>query len=252
MRNQPSSESAERHDQPTQGRLPTNKMSGTINESAANMQDAQKLVKRAFDLVFTMCASIVLLPAAFGAALLVRLSSPGPILYTSDRIGRGGIRFTLYKFRTMAVDADRKGPAITHRNDARVTRFGRLLRKTKFDEFPQVVNVLRGEMSIIGPRPESPQYVALYTEEQRQVLEARPGLTSLAQVLYRDEENLLPETGTELHYTREILPRKLALDLYYVRRWSLWLDVKVFLLGVLGLLSVRPPAFLWPIKPTDA
>ena len=218
----------------------------------ASSRPIQEFLKRAFDLAFTLCAGIVLLPAAFAAALLVRLSSPGPILYISDRIGRGGKRFTVYKFRSMVVDADRSGPAITHQNDRRVTRIGRLLRKTKFDEFPQVLNVLRGDMSIIGPRPEAPSYVALYTAEQREVLQVRPGLTSLAQVLYRHEEDLLPAEGTEKHYIQEILPRKLALDLYYIRRWSLWLDAKVFLLGVLGLLSVRPPAFLWPVESTDA
>lgn len=207
----------------------------------------QKLFKRTFDLAFTLCASILLLPVALAAAILVRLSSPGSVLYAAERVGRAGKRFTAYKFRTMVADADQTGPAITHRNDRRVTRIGRFLRKTKFDEFPQVLNVLRGEMSIVGPRPEDPKYVAMYTAEQRKVLRVRPGLTSLAQVLYRREEELLPADDTETHYIHEILPRKLTLDLYYVRDWSLWLDVKIFLLGVLSLLSIRPPACLWPV-----
>jgi lipopolysaccharide/colanic/teichoic acid biosynthesis glycosyltransferase len=223
-------------------------MSGRSMVSVGTSERTQQLFKRAVDLAFTLCATIILLPVGFAVALLVRLSSPGPILYTSDRIGRGGKRFTVYKFRSMVLDADQSGPAITHQNDRRVTRIGRLLRKTKFDEFPQVLNVLRGDMSIIGPRPEAPSYVALYTAEQRKVLQVRPGLTSLAQVLYRHEEDLLPAENTENHYIQEILPHKLALDLYYIRHWTLWLDAKVFLLGVLGLLSVRPPAFLWPVE----
>jgi lipopolysaccharide/colanic/teichoic acid biosynthesis glycosyltransferase len=215
----------------------------------------QKRLKRAFDLTFTLCASILLLPAALAAAALVRMSSAGPVLYTSERVGQDGKRFTLYKFRTMVSDADRTGPAITHRNDRRVTRIGHFLRKTKFDEFPQVLNVLRGEMSIIGPRPEVPKYVAVYTREQRRVLRVRPGLTSLAQVMYRREEELLPPEGTETHYIQEILPRKLSLDLYYVGHWSLWLDAQIFVLGVLSLLSIEPPAFLWPFEgenPTES
>lgn len=132
------------------------------------------------------------------------------------------------------------------RNDPGITLVGRLLRKTKFDEFPQVINVLRGDMSIVGPRPEAPEYVRHYSAEQRAVLQMRPGLTSPAQVVYRDEEAVLPTTDTEAFYLNQVLPAKLSLDLYYVRCWSLALDFKVFFLGLLALCKVRPPAILWP------
>jgi len=129
---------------------------------------------------------------------------------------------------------------------------GRLLRRTKFDEFPQVLNVLRGEMSIVGPRPELPKYVALFPEEYRELLRMRPGLTSLAQIAYRDEETLLPDQQTEAHYITQVLPRKLALDLYYVRHWSLALDFQVFCIGLLTLLRIPVPSRLWPVKEEPA
>jgi lipopolysaccharide/colanic/teichoic acid biosynthesis glycosyltransferase len=109
-----------------------------------------------------------------------------------------------------------------------------------------VINVLRGEMSIVGPRPEAPEYVRHYSPEQRALLQMRPGLTSLAQVVYRDEEAVLPDKDTEAFYLTEVMPRKLALDLFYVRNWTIVLDLKVFLLGVFALLKIRPPALLWP------
>lgn len=208
----------------------------------------QSTVKRLFDLGFTLVATLVLLPLAFIVSLLIFLTSPGSILYRSERIGKNGQRFILYKFRTMVPNAQALGPSLTHRNDPRVTRIGRLLRKTKFDEFPQVINVLRGEMSIVGPRPEIPDYVSLYSPKQRGVLHMKPGLTSLAQVVYRKEEMLLPEGDTESYYVREVLPRKLASDLYYVQHWSLLLDIRVFVMGILSLLHVPPPSLLWPVK----
>jgi lipopolysaccharide/colanic/teichoic acid biosynthesis glycosyltransferase len=154
----------------------------------------------------------------------------------------------------MVANASASGPGVTHRGDPRITTIGRILRRTKFDEFPQVINVLQGEMSIVGPRPEAPQYVRHYSAEQRAVLEMRPGLTSLAQVVYREEEAVLPDKDTEIFYLKEVMPRKLALDLFYVRNWSVILDLKVFLLGVFALLGIRPPAVLWPegIRQGDA
>lgn len=206
------------------------------------------VLKRAFDLSFTLVASIVLLPVAFLVSALIFLSGPGPILYRSKRVGRGGRLFSLYKFRTMVPDAEGLGPSVTHRDDPRVTPIGRLLRRTKFDEFPQVINILRGEMSIVGPRPELPKYVVLYPREYHEVLRMKPGLTSLAQIVYREEESLLPDQDTETFYVSSVLPHKLALDLYYVRHWSLSLDFQVFLLGVLALLRIRTPSLLWPVK----
>jgi len=208
----------------------------------------QKFLKRAFDLCFTFVATLVLLPITSLVSLLILTTSPGAILFRSKRVGKTGKQFTLYKFRTMVADASTLGPSVTHKHDSRITGFGRFLRNTKFDEFPQVINVLTGEMSIIGPRPECPEYVAHYLPHQREVLCMRPGLTSLAQVMYREEESLLPEKDTEVHYLNYVLPRKLALDLYYTQNWSLLLDLKIFLLGLLALLKVDPPNFLWPMS----
>jgi lipopolysaccharide/colanic/teichoic acid biosynthesis glycosyltransferase len=127
-----------------------------------------------------------------------------------------------------------------------------LLRWTKFDEFPQVLNVLRGEMSIVGPRPELPKYVAVFPEEYRELLRMRPGLTSLAQIAYREEEALLPDQQTEAYYITQVLPLKLALDLYYVRHWSLALDFQVFCIGLLTLLRIPVPSRLWSVKEEPA
>ncbi len=208
----------------------------------------QELLKRAFDVGFTLLAGIILLPVAFLASVLVLLTSPGPIFYRSERVGKDGKRFTVYKFRTMVPEAERLGPSVTHRDDPRVTRVGEFLRRTKFDEFPQIINVLRGEMSIVGPRPEHPKYVALFPREYAQLLRVRPGLTSLAQITYRDEEDLLPTQGAETYYVTTILPRKLAFDLYYVRHWSVLLDLKVFVVGVLALLRISGGPRLWLLK----
>jgi lipopolysaccharide/colanic/teichoic acid biosynthesis glycosyltransferase len=146
----------------------------------------------------------------------------------------------------MVAEAPRLGPGLTHRDDPRITAVGRILRKTKFDEFPQVINVLKGDMSIIGPRPEAPQYAEAYPKDFKSILQMRPGLTSLAQVTHRNEEQMLPAEDTEDFYLSVILPRKLSMDMYYADHWSLGLDLRVFLLGVLALLKVAPPAWLWP------
>lgn len=211
------------------------------------MISLQRLLKRAFDIGFTLIATVVLMPVALLVGLLILLDSPGPILYRSWRIGKDGKRFLLYKFRTMVANADALSP-LTHRNDLRVTRIGRFLRKTKFDEFPQVINILRGEMSIVGPRPECPEYVAFYSPEQCQVLCMKPGLTNLAHLVYCQEDAVLPDQDTETFYASQVLPHKLALDLYYVQHWSLRLDCTVFLLGLLALLKIAPPSRFWPLQ----
>jgi len=194
-------------------------------------------VKRAFDILSSAAGLALLSPLLVAIAVAVRLDSPGPVLYRGRRMGRYGREFYIWKFRTMVTGADRAGPGITVADDSRVTRVGRLLRRTKLDELPQLVNVLRGEMSIVGPRPEDPRYVALYTPEQRaQILSIRPGLTSPASVRFRDEEAALSGADWETAYVQQIMPAKLALDLEYVQNASLLRDV--------GLI-VRTVAALW-------
>jgi lipopolysaccharide/colanic/teichoic acid biosynthesis glycosyltransferase len=143
------------------------------------------------------------------------------------RVGRHGVPFKLYKFRSMVVNADKIGAGITTAHDPRITPIGRFLRRTKLDELPQLINVLRGEMSLVGPRPEDPRYVALYTEEQRRVLRARPGMTSLASVRYRNEQALLSGDDWETRYIQQIMPDKLAIDLQYIERATLLSDLGV-------------------------
>ena len=184
-------------------------------------------MKRVFDVLVSGIGLVVLSPLLLAIGLAVRLTSPGAALYRAKRVGRDGELFTLYKFRSMVVDADKQGPGVTTAADARVTSIGRILRRTKLDELPQLFNVLRGDMSLVGPRPEDPRYVALYTSEQRGVLRVRPGITSPASVYYRDEERILQSENWETQYTAQVLPAKLALDLEYARRATLLTDLKI-------------------------
>ncbi len=186
------------------------------------------MVKRALDLIIALAGLLLLAPLLLVVALVVKLTSAGPILYRGERVGRHGKPFRMLKFRTMVVDADQIGPALTRGGDTRITPVGRALRHWKLDEVPQLVNVLRGEMSVVGPRPEVPPYVALYTPEQRRVLEVRPGITGPCQVLYRHEEALLSHCAdAEREYVEKIMPYKLSIDLAYVDEQSLLLDLKV-------------------------
>jgi lipopolysaccharide/colanic/teichoic acid biosynthesis glycosyltransferase len=176
----------------------------------------------------------------FGAiAAAIKLDSPGPVMYRATRSGRDGLPFTMFKFRTMQERRDTHGPKITTHADRRVTRVGRLLRPSRLDELPQLWNVLRGDMSLVGPRPEDPQYVELYDADDRLVLAARPGITSLAALLYRDEERLLVGEGWERVYVEQVMPAKLAIDRAYVERQSLWLDLKILAATALGLLGLE-------------
>lgn len=187
------------------------------------------MLKRLFDIVVSGVGLVVLLPVFLSLALWVKLSSEGPIFYRATRTGRYGHPFKLLKFRSMVVNADRVGPGITSAGDPRITPIGRMLRRTKLDELPQLINVLRGEMSLVGPRPEDPRYVALYTEAQRQVLNVRPGITSLASVAYRDEESLLTGSDWETCYVQQIMPAKLEIDLTYAHNATLWQDLQIIL-----------------------
>ncbi len=206
---------------------------------------AAKLVVQAVDLNSRdyLLALTVLAPLLVGLAVVVLLGSGWPILYAQERVGLGGRSFRLLKFRTMRAGAD-AGLPITARGDRRITRIGRLLRTAKLDELPQLLNVLRGDMAIVGPRPEVPRYVATYDERQRRVLEVRPGLTDPATVFFRSEEDLLsvvPEEAREAHYLRAILPRKLGMNLAYIETAGFWSDCAVFLRTVMALARRGPP-----------
>jgi len=185
------------------------------------------MTKRLIDVVVAGSGLVVLMPLCGVIAVAVRLDSPGPVLYRARRAGRGGQPFRMYKFRTMHVDRATHGALITRHGDQRVTRVGRVLRRTKLDELPQLWNVFRGDMSLVGPRPEDPHYVTLYSAEQRRVLSVRPGMTSLASVRFRNEERILIGEDWERAYVGTVMPAKLAFDLDYVERQSLCLDARV-------------------------
>ena len=199
------------------------------------------MAKRLFDLTSSLLGLLMLSPLFLVVALLVKLDSAGGVLYRGQRVGKEGHLFRIVKFRTMIADAAQRGAGITTRDDPRVTRIGRFLRKTKIDELPQLINVVNGEMSLVGPRPEDPAYVALYTPEQRKLLSIRPGITSLAAIQYRHEEQLLQSATVEAEYRNIILPSKLALDLQYVEQRSFWLDTQILFRTLLALFAGQPP-----------
>lgn len=187
------------------------------------------MLKRAFDIFFSAGALIVLAPLLLVVAVWIKVDSKGPVLFRQTRVGRRGREFRICKFRTMAVDAERRGPQITMGADSRITAAGRFLRKYKIDEFPQFFNVLIGDMSVVGPRPEVPRYVALYPPDQRDiVLSVRPGITDLASIEYRDENDLLGSSADPEHtYVAQVMPEKLRLCERYVRERSFLGDMAI-------------------------
>lgn len=188
------------------------------------------LAKRIFDLFFTLIFLIVLFPLLLVIALWIKLDSPGPIIFRQTRIGQFGQEFIIYKFRTMVVNAEAIGKQITLTNDERITRIGKFLRKYKLDELPQLFNILKGEMSLVGPRPEVPKYVEFYTAGQRKVLDALPGITDLASIKFRNESDLLAKAANpETVYIHEILPQKLELNLQYIAQSSVSFDLQIIL-----------------------
>lgn len=186
-------------------------------------------MKSLFDFVMATLGLVVLLPAFALMALAIKLDSPGPVFYRQERVGRGGRLFRIHKFRTMRVDADRVGGQLTVGQDARITRVGAFLRAHRLDELPQLIDVLLGHMSLVGPRPEVPRYVALYPAHLReQVLSVRPGITDPASLAYRNEAaQLAAAADPEREYVEVILPAKLAASAAYATRASLWTDLAV-------------------------
>jgi lipopolysaccharide/colanic/teichoic acid biosynthesis glycosyltransferase len=195
-------------------------------------------MKRLFDVVLAGCGLIVLAPVLGLAALAVRIESAGPAIFRQVRVGRRFRPFVIYKLRTMYVD--RPGRAISVGGDSRITRVGLLLRATKLDELPQLLNVLKGDMSLVGPRPELARYVELFRDDYADILEARPGLTDLASIKYRDEAALLAQAADpEAEYVQRILPDKVRLAREYARRSSLSFDLLLIVRTVLHIAAPR-------------
>jgi lipopolysaccharide/colanic/teichoic acid biosynthesis glycosyltransferase len=185
-------------------------------------------MKRLFDILLCAIALFVLFPLLVVLAVGIKLADKGPVFYRGVRVGRFGKPFRIFKFRTMVVNADRIGGPSTSDDDSRITSVGRFLRKYKLDELPQLLNVLKGDMSLVGPRPEVPQEVSLYTEEERMLLSVRPGITDYASIGFHDEGEIL-RGSPDPHeaYRRLIRPEKIRLGLEYVRIHSLWVDLKI-------------------------
>lgn len=186
------------------------------------------MLKRCFDIVCSAIGLILLCPLFVIVAILIKLDSEGPVFYRQVRVGRHNRDFRIFKFRSMAVDSDKKGLITVGGKDARVTRVGYYIRKYKIDELPQLINVFVGDMSFVGPRPEVRKYVDLYTEEQLHVLDVRPGITDAASIKYRNENELLAaQADPEQYYIQVILPDKLQINLEYVATHTFVKDIQL-------------------------
>ena len=198
----------------------------------------QLIAKRAMDIVLSACALAVLWPLLLLIALAIWIDDPGPVFYRQVRVGRNGKTFRIFKFRSMVMDADKKGLAITVGRDSRITRVGAVLRKIKLDELAQLLNVLLGQMSFVGPRPEVPKYVELYTPYQRQVLLVRPGITDYASIAYRNENDLLAGApNPETMYIEQIMPDKIELNMKYLREISPLADIRLILKTIVAVIK---------------
>jgi lipopolysaccharide/colanic/teichoic acid biosynthesis glycosyltransferase len=184
-------------------------------------KESNKLMIRFLDIFFSFLGLILLSPFFLLIAFFIKLSSSGPVLYKQSRIGLNGVNFNVFKFRTMRINSDKLGLITVGGRDPRVTSIGYILRKFKLDELPQLINVLIGDMSLVGPRPEVKKYVDLYTEEQREVLTIRPGITDWASIYYRDENVILGKSSNpEKDYIEKVMPDKLKYNLIYIENYG--------------------------------
>lgn len=194
-------------------------------------------MKRAFDFILSLIGLILLSPIFLIISLLIALSSKGGVFYKQTRVGKDNIDFKVYKFRSMIVNADKKGLLSIGKDgrDPRITKIGYILRKYKLDELPQLINVLNGDMSLVGPRPEVRKYVDLYDNKQKEILKVRPGITDIASITFRNENDLLSQSpNPEQYYIQEIMPKKISLSLEYVKTRTLIKDIKLIFKTILG------------------
>ncbi|NPV54640.1 MAG: sugar transferase [Firmicutes bacterium] len=198
------------------------------------------MIKRFIDIIVSLGILILLFPAFVVIAVAVVLDSGFPVFYRGERIGKDGRLFRIIKFRSMYVGSA-QGPAITGKDDPRVTPVGKFLRKWKLDELPQFYNVLKGEMSLVGPRPEAPQYVEFYSDEEKIVLSVRPGVTGVSQLLFRNEEEMLEGPDPERFYLDVLMRQKIRCDVAYVRNQSLVFDLVLILLTLVAVVLPREP-----------
>ncbi|MFA5097729.1 MAG: sugar transferase [Candidatus Margulisiibacteriota bacterium] len=198
------------------------------------------MAKRVFDMIFSSLLLVVLSPLLAIIALLIKVDSPGPVLFVQDRIGKDFEPFKVYKFRTMVNRSSKRGLLVTLRHDPRITGLGHFLRHYKLDELPQLVNVLKGDMSMVGPRPEIPKTVEKYTEKERTLLSVKPGLTSPASIKFIQEEKLLPSSSRQLYrtYYGSVIPQKLECDLKYLRERSFLYDIWIIIETIIAIAKI--------------
>lgn len=201
-------------------------------------------MKRLTDIIISLAGLLILFPLFVVVSLLIKLDSKGPLLFRQERIGKDYRAFRIYKFRTMTADSQGRGSLITVRGDVRITRVGKTLRAAKIDELPQLLNVLRGEMSLVGPRPEVRKYVELYEKDYRRLLRIRPGITDPASIRYSSEESILASSQNwEEEYVGRILPEKIKLSLEYVDNHTVITDLELIVRTVVKSLLLRVKTF---------
>lgn len=204
-----------------------NENAGVVDfDALMKKKKAALFFKRCFDITASFFGILFLLIPFAAVAVAVKCSSRGPVFFRQVRVGKNGREFRIYKFRTMVADAEKKGMQITVGGDSRVTGVGRVLRKTKVDELPQLFNVFAGQMSFVGPRPEVPHYVEMYSDYQKNVLRIKPGITELASIVYRDENDVLAKSeDPERTYIEEIMPEKIKLNMQYMQKMNVFYDI---------------------------
>lgn len=191
---------------------------------------------RITDLILSLIATVLLLPFLLIVAIMIKVESKGPLFYKQSRVGKGGKNFVLFKFRTMIPGSDKHGLLTIGNNDSRITRVGKFLRKLKIDELPQLINVIYGDMSLVGPRPEVKKYVDMYTQEQRKVLDVKPGITDYASIKFANENEILARSeNSEKYYVEILMPHKIELNMKYINERSLFLYFKILFHTVLHI-----------------
>ncbi|MFY0714360.1 sugar transferase [Seonamhaeicola sp. NFXS20] len=196
------------------------------------------MLKRGFDVVFSIIGLIALFPILLLTSILIKLDSKGPVLFIQGRVGKNNKDFNIYKFRTMRVSSEKKGLLTIGNKDTRVTKIGYFLRRYKIDEFPQLINILKGDMSFVGPRPELRHYVNFYSEDDMKIFCVRPGITGLASLKYRNEVELLKAADDPEHFfIHTIIPDKLRYNKMYIEKQNFWFDIKLIALTIIKVIA---------------
>lgn len=217
--------------------MQSSKLEVNVEESIKSKQ-IQLIIKRIFDVIVSGIGIIILSPLFIIISILIKLDSEGTIFFKQRRVGKNKKIFYIYKFRTMVTDAEKIGRQITIGNDSRITRVGKFIRKYKLDEFPQLINVLKGEMSLVGPRPEVPRYVELYDEKQEKILLVKPGITDYASIKFRNENDILGKSlDPDREYIENVMPTKINLNLKYISEISLVTDIKIIIDTIIAIIK---------------